>query len=101
MAAQRLSNPNEDPIFDKRVFTFQNLNLSSLITLNQKANTQPIDKTWKASDDWREIVRKRIELKTKYKKQPSLRKYPIKMKENKYSECYGYFFFPLIRPYDK
>lgn len=98
MSAQKLSNPNEDPIFDKRVFDHQNLSLSSLISLNAKMNTQPM--TNLKPDNWREIVRRRIELKTKYKRQPGTKMTVSKQKQNVYSETYGYFFFPLLRPYD-
>ncbi len=104
MSAQKLSNPNEDPIFDKRVFNHQNLSLSALINLNTKINKQPLEKKTESSnkpDDWREIVRKRIESKTKYKRQPGAKAATvIKQKQNIYSECYGFFFFPLLRPYD-
>ena len=91
MSVQKLSSPNEDPIFDKRVLKNPNENLTQLISFNRK-------KTNEASNDWREIVRKRIEAKTKIKikTQP---KNP-KTKENKFNETYGYFFFPLLRSYD-
>ena len=98
MSAQKLSNPNESPLFDKRVLNNQHQSISALITLNRKvSSTQVANKN--DTDDWREIVRKRIEAKTKFKrKQPLASAKPTK--ENVYSECYGYFFFPLLRPYD-
>ncbi len=104
MSAQKLSNPNEDPIFDRRVFNHQTLSLSTLINLNNKINKQQFEKKTNSSDsadDWREIVRKRIESKTKYKRQPGTKAPTVlKQKQNVYSECYGFFFFPLLRPYD-
>lgn len=102
MSAQKLSNPNEDPIFDRRVFNLQNQNLSTLISLNQRLNTEPFNRTKSPTEvaDWREVVKKRIAAKTVYKKQPSSRTNAIKQKQNVYSDTYGYFFFPLLKPYD-
>lgn len=62
MSMQKLSSPNEDPIFDKRVFAYQNQNLTNLIAFNKNFDSD------KPSNDWKEIVRKRIEAKTKVKK---------------------------------
>ena len=102
MSAQKLSNPNEEPIFDKRVFNLQNKNLSTLISLNQRMNTKPFNTNSSAAglSDWREVVKRRLESKTVYKKQPSSRSSVIKQKQNVYSDTYGYFFFPLLKPYD-
>ena len=59
MSVQKLSSPNEDPIFDKRLFGIQNENLSHLIAYN-KIND--------AENNWKKVVEKRIAEKTKIKK---------------------------------
>jgi hypothetical protein len=109
MSAQKLSNPNEDPVFDKRIFNSQTGCLSYLVALNTKNinnssdtnNNKLINNNNKISSDWREIVKKRIEAKTVYKRKHLANdKTQKKHKENTYSECYGYFFFPLLHPYD-
>jgi hypothetical protein len=57
MSVQKLSNPNESPIFDKRILKHQNL--SNLIPLNINSSN--------STGDWKDIVKKRIESKTKIK----------------------------------
>ena len=60
VSVQKLSDPNEEPLFDKRVLKYQSENLTNLIALNQR----PSEKM----NNWKEVVRKRIEAKTKIKK---------------------------------
>jgi hypothetical protein len=62
MSIQRLSNPNENPIFDKRLlYTNMHQNTEhNLISFNKTFNNQP--------KDWKEQVQKRIDAKTKIKK---------------------------------
>ena len=62
MSIQRLSNPNEDPIFDKRLlyYNMRQNTAHNLIAFNQVSNNQP--------NDWQEQVQKRIDAKTKIKK---------------------------------
>lgn len=63
MSIQRLSNPNEDPIFDKRLLYSQvHLNTGhNLIAFNQSLSSSQ-------SKDWKLQVQKRIDSKTKIKK---------------------------------
>lgn len=92
MSAQKLGSPNEEPVFDKRIMQNDNKqSLPSLLAFNQRPVVQ--------GSDWRETVQKRIEAKTKIKK--TTNKSQTKSKENKYSDVYGHFFFPLLSPYDK
>jgi hypothetical protein len=70
-----LSNPNEEPIFDKRIFNNQeNLSISNLIAFNQ--NERDDKSKFKAqkegSKNWQDIVQARIDAKTKIKKVDSL-----------------------------
>ena len=61
MSIQRLSNPNEEPIFDQRLLNNKNPTAGkNLISFNQNFNNQP--------KDWKELVQKRIEAKTRIKK---------------------------------
>ena len=61
MSIQRLSNPNEEPIFDQRLLNNKNSTAGkNLISFNQNFNNQP--------KDWKELVQKRIEAKTRIKK---------------------------------
>ena len=95
MSIQKLSNPNEDPIFDKRLlYIHQNSQskLNNLLALNQNYVSNQINENWK------ELVQKRIDSKTKLKK--TAKTTITKLKENKFSEVYGYFFFSLLKPYD-
>jgi len=93
MSIQKLSNPNEDPIFDKRLLYIQNQNkLTNLLALNQNYASNQINENWK------ELIQKRIDSKTKIKK--TAKTTITKLKENKFSEVYGYFFFSLLKPYD-
>lgn len=95
MSAQKLSSPNEEPIFDRRILEDDEQrkkasSISSLLAFNRRPAL---------NDDWREAVQKRIAAKTKIKKTAA--KSQVKSKENKYSDVYGHFFFPLLNPYDK
>jgi hypothetical protein len=96
ISAQKLSNPSEEPIFDKRIIGSNIESVSNLIPLNQASKDEKGENN--KSNDWREIVHKRIESKTKYKKKNTAT--AKSSKENKYSNIYGHFFFALIRPYD-
>ncbi len=110
MSVQKLSNPNESPIFDKRILKHQNV--SNLIPFN-------LNNSNSSNSDWKEIVKKRIETKTRIKVYKFSRNIGFniysklniefkvsaktsvqKTKENKYSDVYGYFFFPLLRSFD-
>jgi hypothetical protein len=97
MSAQKLSSPNEEPIFDKRTMQVdedKKLGLfPNLIAFNQR----PVGDGF----EWRDAVQKRIEAKTKIKKSAKTSEIKQKSKENKYSNVYGHFFFPLLNPFDK
>lgn len=98
MSAQKLSSPNEDPIFDRRIMEAeqQRTSLPSLIAFNKRPLVSGAD-----GGEWREAVQKRIEAKTKIKSSVVNKKSEPKSKQNKYSDVYGHFFFPLLNPYDK
>ena len=59
VSIQKLSSPNEAPVFDRRLFVNSNEGISNLIPFN-KSNAN--------ESSWKEIVQKRIEEKTKIKK---------------------------------
>ena len=65
MSIQKLSSPKEAPIFDQRVF-FRNQqqlrtnSAANLLAFNAKSTT--------TSNNWKEVVAKRIEAKTRIKK---------------------------------
>jgi hypothetical protein len=95
MSAQKLSSPNEDPIFDKRMFMEQPSGAASnLISFNAKSPSG-------VRQDWKEAVEKRIAAKTRIKSTVKINSKKTKSKENVYSDVYGYFFFPLLNSYDK
>jgi telomere length regulation protein len=98
MSVQKLSSPNEEPVFDKRIVqNQQNANVSTLIAYNHRfgPSKQP-----EGELSWQEIVQKRIDAKTKIKTAARSNK-QAGNKENKFSDVYGYFFFPLLNPFDK
>jgi telomere length regulation protein len=96
VSIQRLSSPNQDPIFDRRLFLSQSQaddTISNLIPFNKSKTT--------TESNWRQIVEQRIAQNTKIKsKSTTATKSKFKTKPNKFSDIYGYFFFPLLRPYD-
>jgi hypothetical protein len=59
VSIQKLSSPNEAPIFDRRLFANSNEQVSNLIPFNKSNENESI---------WRQIVEKRIAEKTKIKK---------------------------------
>jgi hypothetical protein len=73
MSIQKLSSPKEAPIFDARVFFRQQKRFerggvnssASLLAFNSKATTA-------TSNNWKEVVSKRIEAKTLIKKVGSI-----------------------------
>jgi hypothetical protein len=101
MSVQKLSNPNEEPLFDKRMFDIELssglMKSSNLIAFHRDLNAVEASK----KNDWQEIIKKRLEQKTKMKKTPNRQVKVAKTKENKFSDVYGYFFFPLLNPYDR
>ena len=65
MSIQKLSSPKEAPIFDQRVFfrnqqQLRNNSAANLLAFNAKSTT--------TSNNWKEVVAKRIEAKTRIKK---------------------------------
>ena len=62
VSIQKLSSPNEEPIFDRRMFHNTNVNVSKLIPFNKVDQME--------SSSWKQIVEKRIADKTKLKKVP-------------------------------
>jgi hypothetical protein len=60
ISVQKLSSPNEEPIFERRVLKNQKPNDSNLLTFISNQSS--------SDSNWREIVRKRIESKTSFKK---------------------------------
>lgn len=99
MSAQKLSSPNEEPIFDKRIMQSDEQKMKYLLPNLIAFNQRPAGE----GSEWREAVQKRIEAKTRVKKSAASNshKSQLKAKENKYSDVYGHFFFPLMSPYDK
>lgn len=96
-SVQKLSNPSEEVIEDRRLNNLlhkQKFNDESLIAINKQLYTE------ESSNNWKEIVKKRIELKTKRKTQSKFGGNQKLLKENKLGDSIGYFFFPLIKPYD-
>ena len=64
VSIQKLSNPNEEPVFDRRVFALFELeqsNAAYLLPINQIRD-----------EKWKEELKKRIEAKTVHKKVISL-----------------------------
>lgn len=93
MSVQKISDPNVEPAFDSRILDSEVHPYSPVKFLSSPQISE--------KSDWREVVKKRIEQKTKYKKTPGKQPKTTKTKENKYSDVYGYFFFPLLNSYDK
>jgi ppGpp synthetase/RelA/SpoT-type nucleotidyltranferase len=89
MSVQKLSNPNEETIFDSRCI--KRTKIDSLKPLNEAIQGEQ-------EQNWREIVKKRVESKTRLISKGSQK--TLKMKQNNYSDVFGYFFFNLIQPYD-
>lgn len=94
ISIQKLSDPNEDVLFDKRL-------LESDKTAMANNNLLPVNQlSIGIKSDWQEIVKKRVNAKTKIKSS-SNQSVQRKQKENKYSNVFGYFFFSLINTYDQ
>lgn len=87
-SVQKLSDPTEEPLFDKRLVSASK-NPDTLFPLGQNRSTP----------SWKEQIEQRIKAKTKIKSTSSTRTVK-KAKENRYSDVYGYFFFSLINTYD-
>jgi hypothetical protein len=101
MSIQKLSSSNEEPVFDKRIFqNQQQQSVSTLIAYNHQVKSSNNKQYGGEVNNWQEIVQKRIDAKTKLKGAQRSGKV-AKSKENKFSEVYGYFFFPLLNPFDK
>lgn len=93
ISIQKLSDPNEDVVFDKR--------LLESMSINNSSNLQPINQqSISMKSDWQEIVKKRVSAKTKIKSSQTQHQ-QRKQKENKNSNVFGYFFFSLINTYDQ
>ena len=89
-SVQKLSDPTEEPLFDKRLVSASK-NPDVLLPIENRPDLN--------KPSWKEQIEQRIKSKTKIKSTSST-KTAKKGKENRYSDVYGYFFFSLINTYD-